>query len=144
MAALSRRAFLSSGFALGVLALAGCGQGAASPPPATSAASSAAASSSAKAAASPAASAAAGAAPRVRAAWVAQTANQLIWPLAKDAGYFDKYGVNFDLQYINGSGTATQTMIAKDIDMASMAGSAVVGAQAVASDVIMVLSLIHI
>jgi len=127
-----------------MLALAGCGQGATASPPATSPATSAAAGggASAKPAASPASSAA-GAAPRVRAAWVALTANQLIWPLAKDAGYFDKYGVNFDLQYIQGSGTATQTMIAKEIDMAGMAGSAVVGAQAAGADVIMVAGFLN-
>src|SRR4051812_46113758 len=33
---------------------------------------------------------------KVRGAWVAETANQMIWPTAKEAGYFDKYGVDFD------------------------------------------------
>jgi NitT/TauT family transport system substrate-binding protein len=73
----------------------------------------------------------------VHAAWVAKTANQMLWPLAKDAGYFDKYGVKFELSYINGSTTGMAALVAKDIDVTSAAGSAVVGAQAGGQDIIM-------
>lgn len=79
----------------------------------------------------------------VKAAWVAKTANQMIWPLAKDAGYFEKYGVNFDLNYINGSSVAIPALFAKDLDVVSVAGSAVVGAQAAGQDVVMVAGFLN-
>ncbi len=79
----------------------------------------------------------------VKAAWVAQTANQMIWPLAKDAGYFDKEGVSFDLTYIQGSSTAIAALLARDLNVASVAGSAVVGAQAAGQDVVMVAGFLN-
>jgi ABC-type nitrate/sulfonate/bicarbonate transport system substrate-binding protein len=79
----------------------------------------------------------------VRAAWVAKTANQMVWPLAKDAGYFDKYGVNFDLNYLNGSTTAIAALVAKDLEVASVAGSAIVGAQAAGQDLVMVAGFLN-
>jgi NitT/TauT family transport system substrate-binding protein len=78
-----------------------------------------------------------------KAAWVAKTANQMLWPLAKDAGYFDKYGINFDLSYINGSSVAVPALYAKDLDVASVAGSAIVGAQASGQDIIMVAGFLN-
>src|SRR5581483_3371468 len=78
------------------------------------------------------------AASNVKAAWVAKTANQMVWPLAKDADYFDKYGVNFDLNCLNGSTTAVAGLVANDIQVASVAGSAIVGAQAAGQDLVMV------
>src|SRR5258708_4580520 len=71
----------------------------------------------------------------VKAAWVAKTANQMVWPLAKDAGYFDKYGLSFDLNYVNGSANGIAALGARDLDMASVAGSAIVGAQAAGPDI---------
>jgi NitT/TauT family transport system substrate-binding protein len=79
----------------------------------------------------------------VRAAWVAKTANQMIWPLAKDAGYFDKYGVSFELNYLNGSTTAIAALVARDLEVASVAGSAIVGAQAAGQDIIMVAGFLN-
>jgi NitT/TauT family transport system substrate-binding protein len=79
----------------------------------------------------------------VKAAWVAMTANQMVWPLAKDAGYFDKYGVNFDLSYLNGSANAIAALFAKDLDVASVAGSAIVGAQAAGQDMVMVAGFLN-
>jgi NitT/TauT family transport system substrate-binding protein len=79
----------------------------------------------------------------IRAAWVAKTANQMVWPLAKDAGYFDKYGVGFDLKYLNGSTTAIAALVAKDLEVASVAGSAIVGAQAAGQDVVMVAGFLN-
>jgi NitT/TauT family transport system substrate-binding protein len=79
----------------------------------------------------------------VKAAWVAKTANQMIWPLAKDAGYFDKYGISFDLNYVNGSANGMAALFAKDLDMASVAGSAIVGAQAAGQDIIMVAGFLN-
>jgi NitT/TauT family transport system substrate-binding protein len=79
----------------------------------------------------------------IRAAWVAKTANQMVWPLAKDAGYFDKYGVSFDLNYLNGSTTAIAALVARDLEVASVAGSAIVGAQAAGQDLIMVAGFLN-
>ena len=79
----------------------------------------------------------------VKAAWVAKTANQMVWPVAKDAGYFDKYGVAFDLNYLNGSTLAVPALFARDIDVASVAGSAVVGAQAAGQDLVMVAGFLN-
>lgn len=126
----------------------------ASPKPPASAAASVAASAkpsaagSAAASAKPAGSAAASPAPSVKpaapgtanavkGAWVAITGNMMLWPLAVEAGYFDKYGVNFNLQYVQGSVTSVQAMLAGDLDMASIAGSTVVAAQAVKQDIVM-------
>jgi ABC-type nitrate/sulfonate/bicarbonate transport system substrate-binding protein len=83
------------------------------------------------------------AAVNVRAAWVAKTANQMVWPLAKDAGYFEKYGVSFELNYLNGSATAIAALVAKDIEVASVAGSAIVGGQASGQDIIMVAGFLN-
>jgi NitT/TauT family transport system substrate-binding protein len=80
---------------------------------------------------------------KVRAAWVAKTANQMLWPLALDAGYFDKYGVSFDLNYLNGSTTAIAALVARDLEVASVAGSAIVGAQAAGQDIVMVAGFLN-
>jgi ABC-type nitrate/sulfonate/bicarbonate transport system substrate-binding protein len=79
----------------------------------------------------------------VKGAWVAQTANQMIWPLSLDAGYFSQNGVNFNLSYLNGSTTGIAGLLSRDLDMITAAGSAVVGAQAAGSDVIMVAGFIN-
>jgi NitT/TauT family transport system substrate-binding protein len=79
----------------------------------------------------------------VKGAWVAMTANQMVWPLAKDAGYFDKYGVSFDLSYLNGSANAIAALFSKDLDVASVAGSAIVGAQAAGQDIVMVAGFLN-
>ena len=79
----------------------------------------------------------------IRTGWVAKTANQMVWPLARDAGYFDNYGVNFDLKYVNGSATAVAALVAGDLDVASVAGSAIVGAQAAGQDIVMVAGFLN-
>ncbi|MFI5267916.1 MAG: ABC transporter substrate-binding protein [Chloroflexota bacterium] len=81
--------------------------------------------------------AAPGTANAVKAAWVAITANQMVWPTAVEAGYFDKYGVNFSLQYVQGSVKSVQAMVAGDLNMVQVAGSAVVAAQATKQDLVM-------
>ncbi|HLG74637.1 MAG TPA: ABC transporter substrate-binding protein [Chloroflexota bacterium] len=144
MVHISRRAFLRGAAASATLLLAGCGSAAAPAP--SSATSGGAPSASAKPASSgsPAASTAPAAKPSapgtasaVKGAWVALTANMMLWPLAVEAGYFDKYGVNFTLQYIQGSVTSLAAMTSNEIQMASIAGSTVVAAQAAKQDVIM-------
>jgi ABC-type nitrate/sulfonate/bicarbonate transport system substrate-binding protein len=67
----------------------------------------------------------------------------MVWPVAKDAGYFDKYGLSFDLNYLNGSTTAIAALVAKDLEVASVAGSAIVGAQAAGQDLVMVAGFLN-
>lgn len=74
---------------------------------------------------------------RVRAAWVAKTAGQMLWPVAREAGYFARYGLDVDLQFISSSTIAVPALLAGDIGLAAMAGSAVVSAQASGSDIVM-------
>src|SRR5579862_9609243 len=128
MIPLTRRSFLSGSVALGTLILAGCGSSAAPASPSTASTSPATGgSASGKPAASTAASAkpsAPGTANAVKAAWVAITANQMLWPLAVDAGYFDKYKVNFTLQYVQGSVTSVQALEAGDLQTVSVAATA--------------------
>ncbi|HLG69914.1 MAG TPA: ABC transporter substrate-binding protein [Chloroflexota bacterium] len=143
---LSRRRFLGVSAGWAALLLAGCGQAAAPASPSSSSGSRPAepASGSASSSGQPAASAAPSAkvsAPgrtnAVKGAWVAITANQMLWPLALEAGYFDKYGVNFSLQYVQGSLTSVQSLLAGDLQMVEVAGSAVVAAQATKTDLVM-------
>jgi NitT/TauT family transport system substrate-binding protein len=74
---------------------------------------------------------------QVRAAWVAKTAGQMLWPVAREAGYFSKYGLDVDLQFIATSTVAVPALMAGDVGLAAMAGSAVVSAQAGGSDIVM-------
>jgi ABC-type nitrate/sulfonate/bicarbonate transport system substrate-binding protein len=91
--------------------------------------SAAAAASKAAAAASQAKPAASGAAAKVRSAWVALTTGQAPTWMAQDGGYFAKYGLDVDLQYIEGSAKTTAAMIGGSVDNAEMAGEATVVAQ---------------
>ena len=79
----------------------------------------------------------------LKAAWVALTSNQMIWPVAKDAGYFDTYGVDMDLEYVNGSSTAVPALLSGDLALASVAGSAVVSARAGGADLVMVAGFLN-
>ena len=74
----------------------------------------------------------------LKGAWVAVTSNQMLWPVAKEAGYFAKYGVDFDLSFINSSNNAIAAMLGGDVGLITAAGSAVVSAQAAGSDIIMI------
>ncbi|HEX6510750.1 MAG TPA: ABC transporter substrate-binding protein, partial [Chloroflexota bacterium] len=74
---------------------------------------------------------------------MALTANQMLWPLAVEAGYFEKYGVNFSLQYIQGSVTSVQAMFAGDIQMAEVSGSTVASTQAAKQDLIMTMGFLN-
>ncbi len=90
-----------------------------------------------KPAASPAPSTPAKPAPAIKAGWVARTAGQALWMIAKDGGYFDKYGVNVDLQFIENSTLATPAMVSGELGPVAMAGAALVGAQASGIDMVM-------
>jgi hypothetical protein len=106
---ISRRTFLGETLSWAAFTLAGRGESNAPAPPSAASKPSVAGSATSKPAASVAPSAKASAprtATAVKAAWVAITANQMLWPLALEAGYFDKYGVNLSLQYVQGSLTS--------------------------------------
>jgi len=155
MNSMNRRSFIGGALALTTLVLAGCGgsatatassSGVPASKPAGSAPASAKPAASGSAAASPAGSAkpaAPGTANAVKGAWVAITANQMLWPLAVEAGYFDKYGVNFALQYVQGSVTSVQALVAGDLQMVEVAGSAVAAAQATKTDLVMVAGFLN-
>lgn len=108
--------------------------GAAAPPPAPTAAPTTA----------PAVSTKPAALTPLKLVWVALTANQMLWPVAKEAGYFEKYGIDADLTYLAGSQNAVPALMSKDIDMASVAGSAVISAQAGGSDLTLVAGFLNI
>jgi len=134
--------------ALAVIATLACGgAGGATTTTKPSSASTAAPSSTPAGASANTAAASAPAAPTalipVRGAWVAETANQLIWPTAKEAGYFEKYGLDFDLSYVSGSLTSVAALVGGDLDMTNVAGSAVVSAQAQGTDLVMVAGFLN-
>jgi NitT/TauT family transport system substrate-binding protein len=135
---LSRRAFLSSTAVTTMGLLAGCARGAA--PPASAAATPAPPSASASPgspAASPAATPKPGGAGSVKLAWVATTTNEILWPLTKEAGYFDKYEVPVDLQYVNGGAGGARGLVSGDLHMVTTSGQIAVAAQAAKQDLIM-------
>jgi len=132
MARLSRRELLRTSAALGGFALLqSCAPAAApSPSPTTGAASTAPASAAPKATSA-------------KAAWVALTSNQMIWPVALEAGYFKKYGLDLDLSYINGSNNAMAAMLGGQIGLTSVAGSAVVTAAAGGAEIVMIAGFVN-
>lgn len=79
----------------------------------------------------------------VKGAWVAVTSNQMVWPVAREAGYFTKYGVDFDLSYINSSTNAIAAMVAGDVALISAAGSAVVSSVAGGGDAVMIAGFVN-
>jgi NitT/TauT family transport system substrate-binding protein len=99
-------------------------------------------------AAKPAASAAPSAAPSLaagtlRIAWGQVTANQMTFPVAFDAGYFDKYGVKVNLEYVDGSAAGLPALVSGEFDTITLGGQAVVTAEAAGSDLVMVAGFIN-
>lgn len=133
---LSRRSLLRSSAALGGLVVLSSCAPAAAPSPSAAAATRAAASATAAASASVKPTS-------VKAAWVALTSNQMVWPVAIEAGYFKKYGMTMDLSYVQGSNTASAALISGHLDMTSVAGSAVVAAQAGGEDMVMIAGFVN-
>jgi ABC-type nitrate/sulfonate/bicarbonate transport system substrate-binding protein len=115
--------------------------GAASAKPAGSGSSAA----SAKPAASPAASAkpgaAAGGATSLKASMVGVGANQMLWPLALDGGYFDKYGLKADVASIQGAEVAASALLKGEVDMLTTGGQFVVAAIAAKQEMVMIAGL---
>ncbi len=139
----SSRARAPIGLAICLLAslLAACSQPAA---PAAPAASPAAPSSTAPAtagSAGPAATNPAGLPPidtskidAVRVAWTAASGSQTpIW-IAQEGGYFQKYGLDVDLQFVASSSTAVQAVLADEIQFSACAGGAPIASRVACSD----------
>lgn len=131
MQTISRRAALSSLVAAGAGLAAACSASPTftpTPPPGPPASASVVASPSAVApAASPMAAASAGAQTTVKGVWVSAVMNQMLWPLAAEAGYFSQQGLDFSLSYVNGSGNGLAALFTRDVDIITAGGSAVVG-----------------
>ena len=79
----------------------------------------------------------------LKGAWVAVTSNQMVWPVAKEAGYFTKYGVDFDLSFINSSNNAIAAMLGGDVGLITAAGSAVVSSVAGGADIVMLAGFVN-
>lgn len=79
----------------------------------------------------------------LKGAWVAVTSNQMIWPVAKDADYFAKYGLDFDLSFINSSNNAIAAMLGGDVGLITAAGSAVVSSVAGGADIVMIAGFVN-
>lgn len=103
-----------SGLVLGLLvALIGC----AAPPPVTSPTAV-----QAQAAATPATLT------KVGAAWVAIAVTMMPMLMAQEGGYFEQQGLDVDVRYIAGSATGVASLVSGEIQVAEVAGSAVVSA----------------
>jgi len=71
------------------------------------------------------------------------SANQIIWPLTKASGYFEKYGLDVKLDSIEGSAGATAALISGDLDAATIPGQAIAAAQAGGADLVMIGGLVN-
>ena len=60
----------------------------------------------------------------------------VLW-VAKDGGYFEKYGLNVELIYIAGSSKIVQAMLAKEIPISEIAIPAVIQANMAGADLVM-------
>lgn len=153
MGSLSRRSFLrTSALACGGVALSACSPSApaAATPPAITAPSPAASPApavqpSAVAAPSlvPSPSVSSGPLTTVKAAWIAITANQMIPPLALEAGYFQKYGIDFQLSFVSGQEASTAGLAAHDLDLINAAGANTVNGRLGGQDIAMVMGFVN-
>lgn len=85
----------------------------------------------------------AGALVPVRGAWVALVAEEMIFPMAYDGGYFQKYGIDFDLSYIQGSGNGIAGLVSHSLDTITVSGSAVVAGQLSGEDTVLVAGFVN-
>jgi NitT/TauT family transport system substrate-binding protein len=61
---------------------------------------------------------------RLRLAYPQPSASQTPLWVAQDAGFYARYGLDVDLQYVRGGNTLTKALIARDVDVASSGGNA--------------------
>jgi ABC-type nitrate/sulfonate/bicarbonate transport system substrate-binding protein len=117
--------------------------------PAASAAASAKPAASGAAAAKPAASASGAAAaapsgslPKVRIGWTSPSAIYTATWIANDAGYYQKYGIDGQLTYIEGDAKGTTVLVTNDMDIAMNSGTGTIDADIKgAADLVMALGM---
>jgi len=79
----------------------------------------------------------------VRAAYVSLVVAQLLFPMTLEGGYFQKYGIDCQLNYINGSSTAVAGLASHSLDIFCGSGAAVVSAVAGGANVVLVASFLN-
>jgi ABC-type nitrate/sulfonate/bicarbonate transport system substrate-binding protein len=75
---------------------------------------------------------------KLRIAYAGPFDNMAVMWVAKDAGLFDKYGLDVDLTLISGSPIASAALVSHDVDMVEMSGPAVVNAVTQNTDEVMI------
>src|SRR3989304_3241031 len=63
--------------------------------------------------------------------------------IAKEAGLFEKNGVDVELIFIRGASTMIQTLVSGDIDMANVAGNAAIEANLGGADVVLLAAVLN-
>lgn len=71
-------------------------------------------------------------------AWIAAAPVQVPIPEALDAGYFPKYGIDPDAQYIAGSAKGTAALVGNSLDVAEGGGEAALAAQVQGADLVII------
>lgn len=68
--------------------------------------------------------------------------NSIPWWMAKEGGFFDKYGLDVDMHFEGASSVIVQTMLAGEANVAGLAGPAIVSNVASGGDVIQVAAVV--
>lgn len=80
---------------------------------------------------------------KMNVAWVAITGNQAPAWVALDGGIFAKYGLDVNLQFVQGSSPATTALLAGSLDVVQMAAPAAVTAADKGADVVLIAGFIN-
>ena len=75
--------------------------------------------------------------------WVAVSGSQSVAWVTKEAGYFERNGVDVDLTYLAGSPTAAAALVSGRVEFVQMAGPAVVTADAQGAHLVMVMGFVN-
>ncbi len=76
-------------------------------------------------------------------AWVAITGNQAPAWIAKEGNIFPKYGLDVSLSFIQGSSTATASMVGGSTDIAQMAAPSAITAASQGADVVLIAGFLN-
>ncbi len=79
----------------------------------------------------------------VRLGWVSAAVGLMVWPVAREAGYFRKYGLDSSLTFIGGSPIAAAALASRDLDAVTMGGAGLVAAGVAGQDLVMVAGFVH-
>lgn len=79
----------------------------------------------------------------VHGAFVSLTAEQMLLPMTLEGGYFQKYGIDFQLDYVQGSSTASAGLVSNSLDMFDGSGEAVIAARAGGGDILLLASFVN-